>query len=249
MRTLVLSDLHLGSRHCNVELLEEVLRKESFDRLVLNGDTINNVNFRKLTPRHWAILDHLRDVGRERELILIRGNHDHEWDYQAVGSRHAPRAVVDGTRSEPATVKPLTTGHLLPSILDVPMLEEYRLEVQGQPYIILHGDRFDPTLNFQVVTEVAFAAYQLTTKVNQKLAKWLKKKSKKWGGILELVRARSVVFAREEGLAGIITGHTHFAEDVHVDGVHYVNTGSWTEVPCAYVTIGAEGVAVHQVLD
>jgi len=238
MRTLVLSDLHLGSRSCNVELLEEVLRKESFDRLILNGDTINNVNFRKLTPRHWAILDHLRHLGRSRELILIRGNHDHEWDYPTA---HNGNGEQNG--------KALTTGHLLPSILDVPMIEEYRMDVLGQPYIILHGDRFDPTLNYRLVTEVAFFAYQLTTKVNQKLAKWLKKKSKKWGGILEMVRSESVVFARKEGLPGVITGHTHFAEDVHINGVHYVNTGSWTEVPCAYVTIDNDGLTLHQVSD
>lgn len=242
MRTLVLSDLHLGSRHCNVELLEEVLRTESFDRLILNGDTINNVNFRKLTPQHWGILEQFRHLARSRELILIRGNHDHEWDYPVP---HQKSEAEKAGHSD-AT---LTTGHLLPGVLGVPMLEEYRIDVMGQPYVILHGDRFDPTLNYRMVTEVAFFAYQLTTKLNQKLAKWLKKKSKKWGGILEFVRAQSVIFARNEGLPGIVTGHTHFAEDVHINGVHYVNTGSWTEVPCAYVTIDNNGLTLHQVSD
>src|SRR5262249_8680369 len=41
MRTLILSDIHLGSRHCNAELVNEVLDQERYDRLVLNGDTIN----------------------------------------------------------------------------------------------------------------------------------------------------------------------------------------------------------------
>ena len=44
MRTLILSDIHLGNRHCNAALLNEVLDRESFDRLILNGDTLNSVN-------------------------------------------------------------------------------------------------------------------------------------------------------------------------------------------------------------
>ena len=116
------------------------------------------------------------------------------------------------------------------------MVEEYRLEVKGQPYLILHGDRFDPTLRYPMVTEVAGFCYQLTTKLNKKLAKWLKKKSKRWGGVLEFVRNQAVALARKEKNAGIIAGHTHFAEDSLVEDVHYVNTGCWTEYPCSYVT-------------
>lgn len=91
--------------------------------------------------------------------------------------------------------------------------------------------------------------YQLTTKLNKKLAEWLKKKSKRWGGVLEFVRDQAVALARAEGIAGIITGHTHFAEDSIVNGVHYVNTGCWTEYPCAYVTVNGAGLTLHQMAD
>src|SRR5262245_6975331 len=230
MKTLIVSDIHLGSRHSNTDLLGEVLAKERYDRLVLNGDTINNVNFRKLTGKHWALLDRFRKIGRERELILIRGNHDHDWD-------HCPGAANGA----------LGTAHVLPAILDVPMREDFPVEINGRPYLILHGDRFDPTLHYPLLTDVAVACYQLTTKLNKKLAKWLKKKSKRIGGLLELIRSRSIAFAREKNLRGVFTGHTHFAEDVIVDDVHYLNTGSWTESPCAYVTIEGGAVTLHHV--
>ena len=239
--TLILSDLHLGSKTCNIDLLEEVFQREKFDRLILNGDTINNVNFRKLTTRHWALLDKIREAGRSRELVLIRGNHDHECDH----------LICQQTSSNKETSgnKGLTTGFLLPAVLDVPMVEEYQLQVKGQTYLVLHGDRFDPTLNYRMVTEAAFLAYQFTTKLSHKLAKWLKKKSKRWGGILELVRSQSVAYSREQGYSGVITGHTHFAEDTRIDDVHYVNTGSWTETPCAYVTADSRGLMLHHVSD
>jgi UDP-2,3-diacylglucosamine pyrophosphatase LpxH len=232
MRTLILSDIHLGSRHCNVDLLNRVLDEERFDRLILNGDTLNNVNLRKLTPRHWAVLDRFRKFGRSRELILIRGNHDHEIDY------HLDRG---GER--------LNSGQVLPNLLEVPMLEEHELEIGGRPYHVLHSDRFDPTMNYPMVTEMAFICYQVTTKVNKKLAKWLKKKSKRFGGLLEVIRNQTVEFARSIGKAGIIAGHTHFAEDLHLEDVHYVNSGSWTEVPCSYLTTNTRGIELHHVSD
>jgi UDP-2,3-diacylglucosamine pyrophosphatase LpxH len=232
MRTLILSDIHLGCRHCNHNLVGEVLDNERFDRLVLNGDTIHNVNLRKLTIPHWRILERLRKLGRDKELILLRGNHDHEFD-------HYPGKEKNG----------LDTSHVLPALLEVPMREDYRLPVNGHEYLVLHGDRFDPTMNFPVVQEAAFMAYQFTTKLNKKLAKWLKRKSKKWGGILEVVRSQSITFAQKSGLRGMITGHTHFAEDVIVDDIHYVNTGSWTESPCAYVTADGGELKLHHVSD
>jgi UDP-2,3-diacylglucosamine pyrophosphatase LpxH len=233
MRTLILSDLHLGSRHCNVELVNEVLDHERYDRLVLNGDTINNVNFRKLTRHHWNLLHRFRKIGKERDLVLIRGNHDHDWDFR-------PGANGDN---------PLGTGHVLPALLETPMHEDVKLEIGGRPYLVLHGDRFDPTLNYPLLTDVAVFCYQFTTKLNKKLAKWLKKKSKKFGGLLEFIRTQSIEFARRSDYAGVITGHTHFAEDIHDDQVHYVNSGSWTESPCSYVIVEAGRVTLHHVSD
>jgi UDP-2,3-diacylglucosamine pyrophosphatase LpxH len=226
MRTLILSDIHLGSRHCNTALLNEVLDREPFDRLILNGDTLNSVNLRKLNGPHWGLLDRFRKLGRSRELVLIRGNHDHEGD-------HVPHYSANGSSNGNGSVEhAISTFNVLPGLLGVP---------------VLHGDRFDPTLNYPVVTEVACFCYQLTTKVNKKLAKWLKKKSKRWGGVLEFVRGKSVAHAQRQGIQGVITGHTHFAEDSRVDDVHYLNTGCWTEYPCSYVAVDGGTVSLkHQ---
>jgi UDP-2,3-diacylglucosamine pyrophosphatase LpxH len=271
MRTLILSDIHLGNRHSNTALLTEVLEREPFDRLILNGDTINSVNLRKLNGAHWAVLDRFRKLARGRELILIRGNHDHEGDHvprfnlvpSAVAANGvAANAVVNGSarmsadisadakgngvaRNAAAQERGIGTFNVLPALLEVPMHEDYRLDVGGKPYVVLHGDRFDPTLNYPVVTEVACFCYQLTTKVNKKLAKWLKKKSKRWSGVLEFVRGKSVAHAQQEGFQGIVTGHTHFAEDSFIDNVHYLNTGCWTEYPCSYITIDDGRIALN----
>ncbi len=244
MRTLILSDIHLGSRHTNTTLLNEVLDREPFERLILNGDTLHSVNLRKLNGAHWALLDRFRKISRDRELVLIRGNHDHDGDHIPYYNRNGS---ANGKANTNGDVHPtICTVNVLPGILDVSMHEDYQLDAGGQPYLVLHGDRFDPTLNSPVLTEVACFCYQLTTRVNKKLAKWLKKKSKRWSGVLGFVRGQAVAHAQKEGVAGVITGHTHFAEDSMIDEVRYLNTGCWTEYPFSYVAVdGAEITLKH----
>jgi UDP-2,3-diacylglucosamine pyrophosphatase LpxH len=233
MRTLILSDLHLGNRNCHAPEVLEILGRKDYDRLILNGDTINSVNLRKLTAAHWSVVDQVRRLARSREVILLRGNHDSSPDVGTNGN---------GKKTEPA----FGPGEVLPALLGVPMQEDYRLDIGGQPYLVLHGDRFDPTLNYPLLVDVADWCYQISQKISKKLAKWLKKKSKRWGGILEWVRSQSAAYARREGFAGVVTGHTHYADDVQVGDVHYVNTGCWTEPPCTYVTVEAGQVRLHQ---
>jgi UDP-2,3-diacylglucosamine pyrophosphatase LpxH len=247
MRTVILSDIHLGSRHCNTALLHEVLDQEPFERLILNGDTLNSVNLRKLSGSHWQLLDRFRKLGRSRELVLIRGNHDHDGDHVPL---HITNLTANGACSKngasngDAESYGISTFNVLPSLLEVPMREDYLLDVGGASYLVLHGDRFDPTLNSPMVTEVACFCYQLTTKVNKKVAKWLKKKSNRWSGVLGFVRGQSVAHALKVGVAGVITGHTHFAEDSTIDNVHYLNTGCWTEYPCTYIAIDGRNVSL-----
>ena len=81
------------------------------------------------------------------------------------------------------------------------------------------------------------------------LAKWLKKKSKRWSGVLEWVRSQSIQHARTRCHEGIVTGHTHFADDLHIDGTHYINSGCWTQSPCSYVLAEKSQVSLHELPD
>jgi UDP-2,3-diacylglucosamine pyrophosphatase LpxH len=212
MITLIISDLHLGSRSSQVEPLSQLLETD-FDRLVLNGDTINNLNFKKLKPKAWRIVSRLRDIARKRELVLIRGNHD-------------------GRRGEDNLFGPMD---VLSTLLGVPLQEDYWLKAGDRPYLVLHGDRFDPTLNWPIITDTADWCYRAVQEVNRKAAKWLKRRVKRLGGVMEIVKRRSVRYAQSLGCHGIITGHTHFSENEWIDGIHYLNTGCWVDRPCTYI--------------
>jgi UDP-2,3-diacylglucosamine pyrophosphatase LpxH len=220
MNTLIVSDIHLGSRNSRAPLLSRFLTAVAFDRLILNGDTINNLNLKKLKPKHWRLLDQLRDVARRRDLILIRGNHD-------------------GAHSEEKTFGPLD---VLATLLGVPLNEEYPLDVGADRYLVLHGDRFDPTLNWPALTDAADWCYHGVQKLNKKAARWLKRRVKRLGGVVEFVKQRSVEYARKRDCKGIVTGHTHFPDDEWVAGVHYLNTGCWVDSPCNYVYADRSGI-------
>jgi len=107
VRTLVISDLHLGSR-----LSRDVLRRpaalevllahlENIDRLVLLGDVVEMLEGRPRAAMDDAIpvLRELgRAMGREREIIVVPGNHDHRL------VRHWVRFEAErGRRLQPAS--------------------------------------------------------------------------------------------------------------------------------------------------
>jgi UDP-2,3-diacylglucosamine pyrophosphatase LpxH len=85
VRTLIISDLHLGNRHARDVLRlgaprERLLRAvDGVDRLVLLGDTVELMT---RNPRHSmavaepVLRDLGRRLGRDREVIVIAGNHD-----------------------------------------------------------------------------------------------------------------------------------------------------------------------------
>src|SRR5580693_5369540 len=77
---IVISDLHLGSDVCQAKLLEEFLNwaVEHCKQLVINGDVFDDLNFKRLTKRHFACLKIIRRNSDRDDfhLVWVRGNHD-----------------------------------------------------------------------------------------------------------------------------------------------------------------------------
>lgn len=126
MRTLVISDLHLGARSGRDILRRPVALQvlldelKGVDRLVLLGDTIELLEGRP-KPAMRATLPVLRAIGaglgREKEVIVVLGNHDHAlvrpWlrSQRAAGKRiglasRVPAGSSAGLRAIVAALKP-----------------------------------------------------------------------------------------------------------------------------------------------
>src|SRR5437763_6647937 len=116
---LVISDLHLGSDMCQAKLLEEFLgwAVGNTRELVINGDIFDDLNFKRLTKRHFACLKVIRKNSDRDDFRIpwIRGNHD------------GPADIV---------------GH----IVGVEIRDEYVYDNGQVRLLILHGDQFDTVI-------------------------------------------------------------------------------------------------------
>lgn len=75
MRTVVISDVHLGSRHARLAAFERFLDALPIeDTLVLNGDTLDRR--RHLPAEQATLIKRLADESRRRQVIWLEGNHD-----------------------------------------------------------------------------------------------------------------------------------------------------------------------------
>src|SRR4051812_18366842 len=152
---LGISDLHLGSHVCQARLLEEFLEwaARSARVLIINGDIFDDLNFKRLTKRHFACLKVIRRNSDRDDfrLIWIRGNHD-----------------------GPAE----TVGH----IVGVGSLAESISQGDRVRLLILPGDQFGHfSAHFRWPTAVACALFDAIQKwAPHRPARWIRRISKKW---------------------------------------------------------------------
>jgi UDP-2,3-diacylglucosamine pyrophosphatase LpxH len=218
---IVISDLHLGSDVCQAKLLEEFLiwAVEHCDELVINGDVFDDLNFKRLTKRHFACLKVIRrNTDRDDfRLVWVRGNHD------------GPIEVIS-------------------HIVGVEILDEYVFDNGIIRLLILHGDQFDTfTTAYPWLTEIACGIFYYIQKwMPHRAARWVRRISKRWQRNSELIERRAVEYARNRGYRFVTCGHTHFPlRSEHVDVV-YVNSGTWTEAPpCPFVVVSGSEVRLE----
>lgn len=226
MHALILSDLHLGARNCQHELIHQRLSEDSLrsvDSIILNGDVVDHLNFEYFRPADWSVLARFKELAREDRLVVVQGNHDR------------PKRSLPGCMSHA----------LLSDILNIELQLELTLCIDGLRYLLLHGDQYDQTLNMSTLGTVAEAFYRQTQRWHQPASRWLKRQSKQLLGIEDAVRKKALNDARQRGFAGIILGHTHHADDAMDSfGTHYLNSGSWVDDACTYLEIQDETIAL-----
>jgi UDP-2,3-diacylglucosamine pyrophosphatase LpxH len=186
-----------------------------FDRLILNGDTIDSLDFRRFRARDWRIVELLQDIARRRELVLVRGNHDGHFG-------------PDGGCGARA---------VLGDLLGTPMIEECEVETDAGRLLVLHGDQFDQTLNLTWLGDVADWGYRKIQGLSKPTARWLKGRVKHLGGVVASVSRGATRRAMQRGCIGVVTGHTHYPDDARLNGVRYLNSGSWVDWPCSAIVI------------
>jgi len=218
---LVISDLHLGSPMCEAKHLESFLEwaARNARELVINGDIFDDLNFKRLTKRHFACLKVIRRNSDRDDfrLIWVRGNHD------------GPADIVS-------------------HIVGVEILDEYTFDNGRLRLLILHGDQFDTFVtNYKWLTEVACAIFYFIVKwFPHAAARWVRRVTKKWQRNSPLVQQRAIDYARGKGCRFVTCGHTHLPLVAESEGVRYLNTGTWIESPpCPFVAVDGDDVRLE----
>jgi UDP-2,3-diacylglucosamine pyrophosphatase LpxH len=201
VKTIVVSDVHIGSRFFQRERFLRFLDALPADaRLILNGDLLDHFRW-PLPPAARIILERLRLETTRREVIWLDGNHD------------------------AACRPPLTQGFQ--------RLPVYRID---RTALVSHGHRFIGALPaWEILVHFVHFFYRIFSGLLMPAPIHPAEYGKRWPALYRLLRAemiaRAVEAAQRQQCRAVICGHSHYAEDLTLEGVRYLNTGSWTESP------------------
>jgi UDP-2,3-diacylglucosamine pyrophosphatase LpxH len=226
-KSVFISDLHLGSKHCNSDKLLSFLEELNTEKLYLVGDIVDGWRLQKKwywPNKHHKIIKKLMKISKHTEVIYITGNHD------------------EFLRAIPGV-----------NVGDVTVYNRYdHIGVDGKKYLVTHGDMFDHlmrTKSGRVVMHFGDFAYDWLLYINRfvngirktfnmqpwSVAKYLKKKAKIAANYIGDFEVEMIEYCRKKKYDGIICGHIHHATIREIDGVVYMNDGDWCESCTALV--------------
>ena len=228
-RSIFISDVHLGTRDCKAEQLNNFLKHNTCDTLYLVGDIIDawriQQNKWRWKQSHTNVVRRvLGHAKRGTKVIYIAGNHDE-------------------------FLRPM-----IPFGFSFGSIEIYNqtthIGADGLHYLVTHGDLFDgitrlaPWLSF-----LGDRAYDIILSLNSKfnwirhrfgfgyfsLSQYLKHRVKKAVDFMFKFEQNLAGYCKKRGFDGVICGHIHHAEIKDIDGVKYMNDGDWVESCTALV--------------
>ena len=226
VRTVWISDVHLGTPGCQADALLDFLKRVECDTLYLVGDIIDGWQLRR--SWYWpqahndVVQKLLRKARKGTRVIFIPGNHD-----------EFGRKFLDH------------------SFGGIEVAEEWiHTTADGKRLWITHGDLYDGVIQCaRWLALLGDSLYEFTLKLNRhlnsfraraglpywSLSKYLKLKVKRavsYMGDFESALARE---ARKRGVDGLVCGHIHHAEMRMVEDILYCNDGDWVESLTALV--------------
>jgi UDP-2,3-diacylglucosamine pyrophosphatase LpxH len=225
-RSVFISDVHLGTRGCQAELLLDFIRHLECDRLYLVGDIVDGWKMR--TGWYWpqshndVVQKVLRLARRGVAVIYVPGNHD-EVIRDFCGIHFGGVVVARDAIHETA---------------------------DGRRFLVTHGDEFDAVVQhakwLALLGDWAYRALLASNTVINRIRRGLgfgywsfsafaKTRVKKALQFIENFEQAVADEARRRGVDGVICGHIHKAEMRDIGGIAYINDGDWVESCTALV--------------
>jgi UDP-2,3-diacylglucosamine pyrophosphatase LpxH len=228
VRSIFLSDIHLGTRACQADRLLEFLKAYDADYVFLIGDILDFWAMKRRgvywsTAQNTVVQKILKRARQQARVVFIPGNHD-----------EAAREHVDT------------------SFGNIRVVSDYEhVAADGKRYLLLHGDEFDQVTRYhRWIAILGDHAYAMLVRLNiglswlrrtlgipgyWSLAGYAKRKVKSAVSFIFDFEAAVARHARERGVVGVICGHIHAAAIREIDGIAYMNCGDWVDSCTAIV--------------
>ncbi|MDF2619408.1 MAG: metallophosphoesterase [Xanthobacteraceae bacterium] len=225
-RSLFLSDVHLGTKGCQADLLLDFLRYHEADTIYLVGDIVDGWRLRAgwyWPQTHNDVVQKLLRKGRKgARIVYLPGNHD-EFLRDYYGNHFGGIEVMETAIHEAA---------------------------DGRRYLVIHGDVFDVVVRHaKWLAFLGDGAYTSALGINTylnwvrrklgfpywSLSQWAKLKVKNAVNFIGRFEEAVATEARRHKVDGVICGHIHHATMHGNFGVDYINCGDWVESCTAIV--------------
>ncbi|MEY4591262.1 MAG: hypothetical protein RIR18_157 [Pseudomonadota bacterium] len=227
VRSVFISDIHLGTRACQADSLLSFLKEYPSQYLFLIGDIVDFWSMSR--GIHWSsdqntvLQKILRRARHGQQVVLIPGNHD-----------EALRAYVG-----------ISFG-------DIQVEREWiHQTADGKRYLLIHGDEYDQvTYCHRWLALLGDFLYSLLVRLNLTIS-WFRRKMHRPGywslagyAKRKVKTAVNFIFDFEDAVAheaqkrqldGVICGHIHWASMREIAasdslaGTTYVNCGDWVD--------------------
>ena len=225
VRTLIVSDIHLGSRYTKAKEVSKLLSYIKCDTLILNGDIIDGWALKR--GGTWKVEDMkcvrtIMKKSKKTKVFWIKGNHDdflEEFIPFRIGNIEIKRDL-------------------------------FYEGINKKTYFVTHGDMFDVFVNdMKWLAKIGSLGYDLALWLNKWYNKW-----RNWRGLPYFSLSKKIkdsvkmatsfigefetfLISHTKALmcGGVICGHIHCAKIESIDGIEYLNSGDWVESMTALI--------------
>lgn len=220
VRTIWISDFHLGTRHTRAEALLGFLKQFRCSYLYLVGDIFDGWALSKSwywPQEHNDVIQKLLRKGRNDTIVTyIPGNHD-AFAREFIGHRFGDILVAEDA---------------IHTLLD------------GRRLLVLHGDEFDGIIRYaKWLQMLGAAAYGMALGLNHVVNGVLRGLGKPYWSLSAFLKNRTKTAlqyiddfehlvaekARNQEVDGVVCGHIHRAEMRTIEEIDYFNCGDWVE--------------------
>jgi UDP-2,3-diacylglucosamine pyrophosphatase LpxH len=241
VRTLFISDVHLGTKKCQADKLLEVFRTVEFDNLIIVGDFIDLTALKRRfywKEEHSTVIQKILRMSRKGVKIkYIIGNHDYYL-----------RGLIKENNI---------------NIGDIELCDyTYYQTNKDEMIYICHGDQFDGFVRLHpFLYMLGDWAYEFSFKINAvynklrklfglqywSLSKFLKSRVKDAISFINDFKKLALIQIQETSCNSIMIGHIHTPAIEKIEDKNYYNTGDFCE-SCSYMVETIEGdIELHYI--